>query len=111
VRYERGPWTLNLDAFTQSRQHSPGSPSFDPTRPSQYITVGTPAGDYGDIPGWTSWNLRGEYRFGPALSYLKLGVGVKNLFDRRYFTRSTDNNNGLYVGQPRTFFVQASVDF
>ena len=111
VRYERGPWTVNLDAFSQSRQHSPGSPSFDPARPSPYITVGTPAGDYGDIPGWTSWNLRGEYRFGPALSYLKLGVGVKNLFDRGYFTRSTDNNNGLYVGQPRTFFVQASVDF
>jgi len=38
-------------------------------------------------------------------------VGVKNLFDRRYFTRSTDNNDGLYVGMPRTYFVQASVDF
>ncbi|WNL46973.1 TonB-dependent siderophore receptor [Dyella sp. BiH032] len=111
MRYERGPWAFNLDAFSQSRQHSPGSPSFDPTKPSRYVTMGTPAGDYGDIPGWTTWNLRGEYRFGPALSYLKLGAGVKNLFDRRYFTRSTDNNNGLYVGQPRTFFVQASVDF
>ena len=37
--------------------------------------------------------------------------GVKNLLDRRYYTRSTDNNGGLYVGQPRTFFMQASVDF
>ncbi|MFC4765268.1 TonB-dependent receptor family protein [Dyella koreensis] len=111
LRYERAQWAFNLDAFSQSRQHSPGTPSFDPTKPADYITIGTPAGDYGDIPGWTTWNARAEYRFGPSLSYLKFAAGVKNLFDRRYFTRSTDNNNGLYVGQPRTYFVQASVDF
>lgn len=37
---------------------------------------------------------------------------MKNLFDRRYYTRSLDDNNkGLYVGQPRTLYVQASVGF
>ena len=111
VRYNRAAWTFNLDAFSQSRQHSPGSPSFDPAHPAVYQTVGSPDGDLGDIPGWTTWNLRGEYAFGPSLSNLKLGVGVKNIFDRRYFTRSTDNNDGLYVGQPRTYYVQASIDF
>lgn len=111
LRYEHAHWVFNLDAFSQSRQHSPGSPSFDPGKPSPYITVGTPDGNNGDIPGWTSWNLRSEYGFGPQLANLKVAVGVKNLFDRRYFTRSVDNNNGLYVGQPRTYFVQASVDF
>lgn len=111
LRYQRAARTFNLDAFSQSRQHSPGSPGFDPAHPTGYQTVDTPNGDYGDIPGWTTWNVRGEYAFGPSLSNLRLGVGVKNLFDRRYFTRSTDNNDGLYAGQPRTYYVQASFDF
>ena len=75
------------------------------------MTRPTPEGDLGNIPGWTTWNARAEYAFGPAVSNLRLGVGVKNLTDRRYFTRSTDNNDGIYVGMPRTYFVQASVDF
>jgi Fe(3+) dicitrate transport protein len=45
------------------------------------------------------------------VSNLKLGAGVKNIFDKQYFTRSSDNNAGMYVGTPRTFFVQASVGF
>ncbi|MCR3832728.1 TonB-dependent receptor, partial [Pseudomonas aeruginosa] len=48
---------------------------------------------------------------GPQASNLKLGLGVKNLFDKQYFTRSSDNNSGIYVGQPRTLFMQASVGF
>ena len=58
-----------------------------------------------------TWNVRGAYDFGEQLSNLKLGVGVKNIFDKQYFTRSSDNNAGIYVGQPRTWFVQASVGF
>ena len=111
LRYGIAQWTFNLDAFSQSRQHSPGSPSFDPANPAEYVTVPTPEGDFGDIPGWTTWNARAEYAFGPSFSNLRLGVGVKNLADKRYFTRSTDNNDGIYVGLPRTYFVQASVDF
>jgi Fe(3+) dicitrate transport protein len=111
LRYQRAAWTFNLDTFMQSRQHSPGTPSFDPGAPTEYVREGTPEGDLGDIPGWTTWNTRAEYAFGPSMSNLRLGVGVKNIFDRRYFTRSTDNNDGIYVGQPRTYYVQASVDF
>jgi len=36
---------------------------------------------------------------------------VKNLLDRRYFTRSTDNNGGKFVGQPRTVYVQLATGF
>jgi Fe(3+) dicitrate transport protein len=111
LRYGIARWTFNLDAFSQSRQHSPGSPTFDPANPSVYQTEGTPEGDLGNIPGWTTYNARAEYAFGPSLSNLRLGVGVKNVTDKRYFTRSTDNNDGIYVGQPRTYFMQASVDF
>ncbi|MGO4152927.1 hypothetical protein AB4061_08045 [Cupriavidus sp. YAF13] len=56
-------------------------------------------------------NLRLGYDFGKAAQNLKIAVGVKNLFDRRYFTRSTDNNAGKYVGMPRTFYVQASLAY
>ncbi|HEY4294765.1 TonB-dependent siderophore receptor [Luteibacter sp.] len=111
LRYGIAQWTFNLDAFSQSRQHSPGSPSFDPAHPTEYITEPSPEGDLGNIPGWTTWNARAEYAFGPSVSNLRLGAGVKNLADTRYFTRSTDNNDGIYVGMPRTWFVQASVDF
>lgn len=45
------------------------------------------------------------------MANLKVAAGVKNLFDKQYFTRSSDNNAGLYVGEPRTFYVQASVGF
>ena len=112
LRYDINRWTYNVDAFAQSRQRSPGSMvntngSFN----NNYITEGTADGRYGDIPGYVTWNLRGGYDFGSQLSNLKLGAGVKNIFDRQYYTRSSDNNSGLYVGAPRTFFVQASVGF
>jgi len=33
------------------------------------------------------------------------------LFDKEHFARSTDNNGGLFMGQPRAFFVNASIAF
>uniref|UniRef100_UPI0013DFECCD hypothetical protein n=1 Tax=Pseudomonas viridiflava TaxID=33069 RepID=UPI0013DFECCD len=52
------------------------------------------------------------YDFGPQLSDLNVAVGVKNIFNRQYYTRSfVDNNRGKYVGEPRTPYVQTSVAF
>jgi Fe(3+) dicitrate transport protein len=107
ARYERGPWTLNADVYTQSKQRSPGSPDDG----AQYVTLEDSTGRLGNIPGYTTMNLRAAYDFGPSMSHLKLAVGVKNLFDRRYYNRSVDNNGGKYVGQPRTVYLQASVAF
>ncbi|ADU40042.1 TonB-dependent siderophore receptor [Variovorax paradoxus EPS] len=107
TRYERGPWTFNADIYAQSKQRSPGSP--EDGKP--YITLEDSNGRFGNIPGYSTVNLRAAYDFGPSMSNLKLAVGIKNLFDRRYYNRSVDNNGGKYVGQPRTLYLQASVAF
>jgi Fe(3+) dicitrate transport protein len=107
ARYERGPWTFNADVYAQSKQRSPGSP--DPG--AQYVTLEDSTGRLGDIPGYAVMNLRVGYAFGPSMRNLRLALGVKNLFDRRYFNRSVDNNGGKYVGQPRTVYLQAAIGF
>lgn len=58
------------------------------------------------------WGLRADYQFGPDMANLNLGMGVRNLLDHQYFTRAYDDNNkGIYVGEPRTLFLQGSVKF
>ncbi|MBN3849666.1 TonB-dependent siderophore receptor [Paraburkholderia sp. Ac-20342] len=105
--YRRNQWTFNADLFAQTKQHSPG----DPNAGATYVTQEDPTGRLGDIPGYATVNLRAAYHFGKELNNLDVAVGVKNLLDRRYFTRSTDNNGGKYVGQPLTVYMQASLSY
>jgi Fe(3+) dicitrate transport protein len=108
MRYARDRWSINVDGYAQSKQHSPGDPAGDNP---VYQTQQSADGSLGDIPGYALLNMRMGYDFGKAAQNLKLAVGIKNLFDRRYFTRSTDNNRGMYVGMPRTFYIQASLAY
>lgn len=103
-RYE--DWVINADLSAQSKQRSPGN-----SETGNYITDEDPTGRLGDIPGYGTANLRVAYQPEGAKNAPKFAFGVKNLFDREYFTRSTDNNGGKFVGQPRTFFVNASIAF
>ncbi|CDG82278.1 fe(3+) dicitrate transport protein fecA [Janthinobacterium agaricidamnosum NBRC 102515 = DSM 9628] len=107
ARYAIDRWTFNADLFANSKQRSPDSPVDGAT----YITKEDVTGRLGDIPGYATVALRGGYDFGKQMKNLKLAVGVKNLMDRRYFTRSTDNNGGKFVGQPRTLYFQTSLVF
>ncbi|MCY1228463.1 Fe(3+) dicitrate transport protein FecA [compost metagenome] len=107
MRYARNRWALNVDGFAQSKQHSPG----DPSTSTSYQTAESANGALGDIPGYALLNMRLGYDFGKSAQNLKVAVGVKNVFDKRYFTRSTDNNAGKYVGMPRTFYIQASLAY
>nr|WP_178117947.1 TonB-dependent receptor [Pseudomonas sp. R5(2019)] len=112
LRYQVNRWTWNLDAFAQSRQRAPGTGmNADGSFNGNYITEPSADGQFGNIPGYVTWSARGGYDFGKELSNLKVGVGVRNIFDKQYFTRSSDNNSGIYLGEPRTVFVQASVGF
>ncbi|MFK3774734.1 TonB-dependent Fe(3+) dicitrate receptor FecA [Pseudomonas sp. NPDC089406] len=102
VGYTEGPWQLNLDSSFQSSQYADNA------------NTGTESADgsTGRIPGYMLVSTRAGYDFGPQLSNLKVAVGVKNLFNREYYTRSFDDNNkGKYVGEPRTLYVQTSVEF
>lgn len=112
LRYQVDRWTWNVDAYAQSKQRAPGTGMTSKGAfTGDYITEPTADGQYGDIPGYVTWSARGGYDFGAQLSNLKLAAGVKNIFDKQFFTRSSDNNSGIYLGEPRTFYVQASVGF
>jgi Fe(3+) dicitrate transport protein len=107
ARYAVDRWTFNADLFAQSGQRSPGTPAADAT----YVTEEDATGRLGDIPGYATVAVRAGYDFGPELHDLSLAIGVKNLLDRRYYTRSTDNNGGKFVGQPRTVYLQGTLAF
>lgn len=104
--YTVDKWSLNADMFAQSKQHSPDVPDSD-----VYQTEETADGKYGDIPGYTTFALRTSYDLSSQVKGLKIAGGIKNVFDKQYFTRSTDSTGGKYVGQPRTFYLQTSFDF
>ncbi|MBD8492454.1 TonB-dependent Fe(3+) dicitrate receptor FecA [Pseudomonas syringae] len=102
VSYTEGPWKLNLDSALQSAQFADNANT----------RAESADGSTGKIPGYMVVGTRAAYDFGPQLSDLNVAVGVKNVFNRDYFTRSFDDNNkGKYVGEPRTIYVQTSVAF
>lgn len=102
VGYSRGSWRLDLETQFQSAQFAD----------NENTVAESADGSTGRIPGYAVWNARAGYDFGPGMSDLRLGFGIKNLFDRAYFTRSYDDNNkGKYLGIPRTFYVQVSMGF
>ena len=108
--YKVNQWSVNADMFAQSKQHSPNNP--DTSLPAGYYqTEETVDGKYGDISGYSTFAVRTAYDFGEQFHGLKVAGGVKNVFDKQYFTRSTDSTGGKYVGQPRTFYLQTSFDF
>lgn len=105
--YQYEDWLFGADITAQSKQRSPGTAADGAT----YVTDEDATGRLGDIPGYGTVNLRVAYQPKDDKNAPKLAFGVKNLFDKQYFTRSTDNNGGKFVGQPRTFFVNASIAF
>lgn len=102
--YTFDKWSVNADMFAQSKQHAPGSGNI-------YQTVESADGRIGDIPGYSTFAVRTGYDFGEEFYGLKIAAGIKNVFDKEYFTRSSDSTGGKYVGQPRTFYLQTSVNF
>ena len=102
VSYKQGGLKLGLENAFQSSQYADNA----------NIVAASADGSTGRIPGYAVWHLRAGYDFGGTMSNLSLNMGVKNIFNRTFYTRSHDDSNtGLYLGQPRTVYVQASVKF
>ena len=102
VAYTEGRWQLNLDSTYQSDQYADNANTSSESAD----------GSTGRIPGYMLFSSRAAYDFGPQLSNLNVAVGVKNIFNHQYYTRSFDDNNkGKYVGEPRTVYLQTSVAF
>ncbi|PJY96181.1 TonB-dependent Fe(3+) dicitrate receptor FecA [Pseudomonas donghuensis] len=102
IGYSEGQWTLNLDSTYQSDQFADNANT----------AAESADGSTGRIPGYMLFSSRAAYDFGPQLANLNVAVGVKNIFNHQYYTRSFDDNNkGKYVGEPRTIYLQTSVAF
>ena len=102
VGYTEGQWKANLDSTFQSNQFADNANT----------RAESADGSTGLIPGYMVFNSRAGYDFGHQLSDLNVAVGVKNILNHEYYTRSFDDNNkGKYVGEPRTLYVQTSVAF
>jgi Fe(3+) dicitrate transport protein len=99
ANYRHGPWSVNIDGRGQSSQFAD----------DENTVAENAAGNTGLIPGFVVFGGRVAHDFGPELSHLSIGAGMRNIFDRRYYTRSyDDNNSGKYVEEPRTIYVQLS---
>ncbi len=100
LRYALAGWTANLSTTHQSKQYS-----------DDLNTLASSAdGSVGVIPGYRLWNAQISRKFAgkPAL---ELQLGVNNLADKRYFSRTTDTNKGMLVGAPRMVYLQLSSKF
>jgi Fe(3+) dicitrate transport protein len=99
ARYRLQEWTINLNAYGQSRQFADDANTEDASA----------NGKLGRIPGYVLFNGQVAYDFaeGPTVVF-----GVNNIFDKRYFTRaSVEANGGLFAGAPRTAYVQTRFVF
>lgn len=102
IGYTQGPWKANLDSSYQTDQFADNANT----------RAESADGSTGKIPGYMVFSSRVGYDFGPQLADLNVAVGVKNILNHEYFTRSFDDNNkGKYVGEPRTVYLQTSVAF
>ncbi|WP_433693750.1 TonB-dependent receptor family protein [Herbaspirillum seropedicae] len=100
TRFKSGPWGFNLSTTHQGRQFS-----------DEANTIAESAdGSIGEIPGFRLWNAQVDWKV-PGTKGFDVFAGINNLTDRRYFTRTTDNNLGKLVGAPRTVYVQGRYSF
>lgn len=106
MQYKKEKWTFNTDLYAQSKQYVPGDASTN-----HYITEETSNGIYGNIPGYSTVSIRASRNLDDVLKGLNASVGVRNVFDKTYFTRSNDATGGKFAGTPRTVFVQTSLNF
>ena len=100
ARYDWRSWTFNVSTTHQSKQYA-----------DLANTVTESAdGSNGVIPGFRTWNIHAMFKV-PQMKRTDITIGINNLFDKRYYTRTTDSNAGRLVGAPRMVYIQARAGF
>lgn len=72
---------------------------------SQYLE----AENLRSIPGWTRWDIAARYKTRAWNHPLVLRAGIENLFNRNYW--ASGSGSWIYLGNPRTLSLSASMDF
>jgi len=102
IGYRVGKWSASLDGMFEGGQFAD----------SANTVLDTAAGNNGRVPGYGVWAARGSVDLAGGPAAWRLSVGVKNLFDHTYYARSFDDNNqGKYLAQPRTVYLQLGSRF
>jgi len=100
VKYTFGGWTVDLHTTHQSKQYA-----------DEANTVKETAnGANGLIGGYRLWNAHVNWRV-PGYIGTELQLGVDNLANKAYFSRTTETNGGKLPGASRTIFVQLRTGF
>ena len=100
LRYALGPWDFEVSSTHQSNQYADDANT----------QAENAAGTLGVIPGYRLWNVQARWKM-PSKPGVEVALGVNNVTDERYFSRTTDTNAGKLVGAPRTVFVQGQLKF
>ncbi|MGR4868667.1 TonB-dependent receptor family protein [Variovorax sp. LARHSF232] len=100
LRYALGAWDFEVSSTHQSNQYADDANT----------QAENAAGTVGVIPGFRLWNVQARWKM-PSKPGVELALGMNNVTDERYFSRTTDTNAGKLVGAPRTVFVQGQLKF
>ncbi|WP_342115006.1 TonB-dependent receptor family protein [Pseudoduganella sp. OTU4001] len=100
VKFKRGAWTVDLHTTHQGKQYS-----------DEANTVAeSENGAAGVIPAYRLWNANVSWAV-PGVQSTEIQLGVNNLSNKAYFTRTTDTNLGILPGAGRMAYIQLRTGF
>lgn len=100
LKFKRGAWTVDLHTTHQSRQYSDEA----------NIVAGSANGSTGLIPAYRLWNANVSWDVA-GMPGTEIQLGVNNLSNKAYFSRTTDTNLGILPGPGRMAYIQLRSGF
>lgn len=95
-------WSAFIEMYYQSEQYADNLNTEDENS----------AGSLGKMPAYALTNVGYSKSMDLNNNDLTFSLGVKNLFNKEYFTRSTDTlGNGKYIGAPREVFFSVKYEY
>ncbi|MCE3261512.1 MAG: iron transporter [Pseudoduganella sp.] len=100
LKFQRGAWSVDLHTTHQTKQYS-----------DEANTVAQSAnGAVGVIPGYRLWNANVSWDV-PGAAGTEIQLGVNNLSNKAYFSRTPDTNLGILPGAGRMAYIQLRAGF